>query len=208
MKKKLGPLEFVLYGYDGFYKNPKGVLFNGETLVPYYPGLSALGASAEGQIGPGIFSAEAGYYDSREDRDGSNPLVENSTFKYLVGYRLDIDAHLSAGAQWYREIMMDYAAYRASVGNNPYSRKKNQDTFTLRLTYKAKQETLWITLFSYIRPQDKDSFTRLDISKRLDNHFSITAGVNLFTGTEHYEDREFGMQRHDDNLFLRLRYNF
>jgi hypothetical protein len=210
LKKRFGGMELALYGYNGFYKNPKGVSLNPDTnlLLPYYPELSVIGASLEGQVGPGIFSAEVGYYDSREDRSGTNPLIENSMFKYLVGYRKDINAHLSAGIQWYREIMEDYDAYRASVGFNPYSKKKNQDTFTLRLTYKAQQDTLWISLFSYVRPQDKDSFTRLDISKRLDNHFSISGGVSLFTGTDFYEDREFGMQRYEDNVYLRLRYNF
>jgi hypothetical protein len=210
LKKRFGGMELALYGYYGFYKNPRGLTFNTDInlLLPYYPKLAAFGASLEGQVGPGIFSTEVGYYDSREDPSGTNPLIENSMFKYLVGYRMDLNAHLSAGVQWYREIMQDYGAYRASVAYNPYSKKKNQDTFTLRLTYKAQQETLWFSLFSYVRPQDKDSFTMVEITKRLDNHFSVAGGINIFTGENFYEDREFGMQRYEDNVYLRLKYNF
>jgi hypothetical protein len=210
LKKRFGGMELALYGYHGFYKNPRGVLFDTgiNLLLPYYPELSVVGASLEGQVGPGILSTEAGYYDSREDRDGTNPMIENSMFKYLVGYRMDLNARLSAGVQWYREIMQDYDAYQASVAFNPYRKKKNHDTFTLRLTYKAQQETLWFSLFSYVRPQDKDSFTRLEITKRLDNHFSIAGGINIFTGEDFYEDREFGMQRYEDNVYIRFKYNF
>ncbi|MBT4264687.1 MAG: hypothetical protein HOK67_28825 [Deltaproteobacteria bacterium] len=39
---------------------------------------------------------------------------------------------------------------------------------------------------------------------------SITTvvGGNIFSGADHYEDREFGMLRNDDNAFARLKYNF
>lgn len=208
LKKKIGNLEFALYGYRGFFKNPKGVAMESGSLRPYYPELSVLGASVEGQVGPGIFSSEIGYYDSREDRDGTNPMIENSLFKFLLGYRIDLNANLSAGVQWYREIMSDYSAYEQSVGYNPYRKKKNHDTFTVRLTYKAMQDTLFANLFTYIRPQDKDSFTRIDITKKINDNFSVTAGISIFTGKENYSDREFGMLRHDDNIFVRLRYSF
>jgi hypothetical protein len=124
-----------------------------------------------------------------------------------VGYKVDVSAHLALGVQWYRERMMDYEAYRQSMQTNPYRKKEAHNTFTLRVTYKAQQETLWINLFSYIRPEDKDSFTRLDIGKRLDNHFAVTIGANVFTGKTHYKDREFGMMRHEDNIYLRFKYN-
>jgi len=177
-------------------------------MSPYYPDLEVIGASSEGQVGPGIFSTEIGYYHSKEDKDGSNPFIENSYLKYLLGYRIDLSAKLAVGVQWYQERMMEYAAYEQSVMMNPYRKKRAHNTFTLRLTYKAQQETLWFNLFSYIRTEDKDSFTRIDITKRLDNHFSITAGVNIFTGKDHYEDREFGMVRNDDNAYIRFKYNF
>lgn len=208
LKTRIGSQEVALYGYTGFYKNPKGLMMFNGMMMPFYPKLSVIGASSEGQIGPGIFTAEIGYYHSREDKDGNNPMIENSMFKWLVGYRIDLSAKLSAGVQWYQERMMDYDAYKDSMAMNPFHKKQAHNTYTLRLTFKTQQDTLWVSLFSYYRPQDKDSFTRLDITKQLDNHFSVTLGAAIFTGKDHYEDREFGMLRHDDNLFLRVKYNF
>ncbi|MCP4220909.1 MAG: hypothetical protein GY765_40145 [bacterium] len=208
LKRRFGKQEVSLFAYRGFYKNPKGVTYDGNMFAPYYPDLTVIGASTEGQLGPGIFTAEVGYYYSREDKDGDNPLIENSTFKFLIGYKIDFSANLGVGVQWYREQMMDYDAYEMSVGMNPFRKKEGHNTFTVRLTYKAQQETLWLNVFSYIRPEDKDTFTRIDITKRLNDNFSISAGANIFTGKENYEDREFGMLRHDDNIFVRFKYNF
>jgi hypothetical protein len=208
LKTRIGSQEVALYGYTGFFKNPRGMQYEDGYLMPFYPKLSVVGASSEGQIGPGIFTAEVGYYHSREDKDGDNPLIENSSFKYLVGYRMDLSAKLSVGMQFYQERMMDYDAYESSMIMNPYRKKEAHNTYTLRLTYKAQQETLWASVFTYYRPQDNDSFTRIDITKRLDNNFSVTLGAAIFTGKDHYEDREFGMLRHDDNIFVRLKYNF
>ena len=136
--------------------------------------------------------------------------IENSLMKYLLGYRIDLSAHWSVGAQWYQEWMQDYDKYEDSIKSNPsypYRRKEFHNTYTLRLTYKAQQETLWVNLFSYLRPEDKDSLTKIDITKKLNDNFSATAGVNIFTGKDHYLDRDFGMLKNDDNAFIRLTYS-
>lgn len=208
LKRRIGSQEVSLYGYKGFYKNPKGLMMWDGMLMPYYPDLSVIGASTEGQVGPGILTTEIGYYNSEEDKDGNNPLIENSMLKFLIGYRMDFSAHLAMGFQWYQELMMDYDAYEQSMMMNPFKKKRAHNTFTVRLTYKAQRETLWVNIFTYLRPDDKDTFTRLDITKRLDDHFSVTLGANVFTGKTHYEDREFGMLRHDDNVYVRFKYNF
>jgi hypothetical protein len=61
---------------------------------------------------------------------------------------------------------------------------------------------------NYYRPQDKDQYAKIDITKRLDDHLSIVTGANIFTGEDNYRDREFGMLDNDDNVFLRMKYNF
>lgn len=212
VKKKISNHELALYFYDGLYKAPRG-LYLGNRLTAYHPTLNVYGVSDEGQVGPGIFSFEAGYYDSREDRKGTNFLVENSKLKYLFGYRMDLTAQFSFAAQWYQERMLDYDQYVNSVLlSNPagfsYRKKEYHNTFTLRLTYKAMQETLWLSLFSYLRPQDKDSFTKLEVSKKFTDTLKVTTGVNIFTGKEHYRDREFGMLKDDDNVYLRVNFSF
>jgi hypothetical protein len=248
LKRQFGSFEVALYGYEGFYKNPKGLQWEDEngsatdetefdkgqpgwSLIPYYPELTVSGASVEGQLGPGIVSLETGYYDSREDRDGDNPLIENSKWKYLLGYRMDFTANVGFGLQMYGEKMEKYDEYEKSLismiqaqaaqeggqinesqaeEQDPYRYRKEEFhyTYTVRMTFKARQDTLQLSLFSYQRPQDKDSFTKIEIGKRLDNHIEFAIGVNVFSGEDHYEDREFGMLRYDDNAFARLKYYF
>jgi hypothetical protein len=232
IKMQAGSFELALYAYKGFFKNPKGMqwadtngngtgetdLVDGQqagytTLISYYPRLQVQGFSVEGQLGPGIVSLETGKYQSMEDEDGDNPLIENSKWKYLIGYRMDVSANFSAGVQWYQEQMLQYDRYETSMETYfpqiaDYKKKERQNTYTLRLTIKAQQETLWINLFHYERPEDKDRFTKLDISKRLNDNLEAVFGINLFDGEDHYEDRDFGMLKNDDNLFARLKYNF
>lgn len=240
---KSGSHEFALYTYTGYFKNPKGQQWidsdedatgntdylqtNGYTKrMSYYPKLNVYGLSAEGQLGPGIYSFETGYYDSREDRNGDNPFIENPFWKILTGYKMDVDAHLTIGVQWYAEIMEKYSSYEKSIismlkhfhsitgeqAKNQdaykYRKKHLQNTYTLRLTYKTMQERLWINFFGYHRPQDHDAFYKLDTNYQLDNNIYVIAGLNIFEGSDNYKSRDFGMLKKDDNAFIRLKYTF
>jgi len=209
LNRYVGAHQISFYAYRGFFKNPKSLQGSGtaeDPFRPFYSRLNVFGASTEGQFGPGIFTSEFGYYDSKDDPNGDNPLVENSKVKYLLGYKMDVNANLTLGAQWYVEQYLDYDAYEASVGFQPSRKREFADTFTLRVMYKAQQETLLFNLFTYVRPDDKDAFLKLDVSKRLDDNFSIIAGVNVFDGKEGFESREFGMLKYDDNAFVRFKY--
>ena len=228
LKMMVGGFELALYGYQGFFKSPRGLRWldaqgqpvsgvpnpaGGDWLAPYYPELQVTGLSLEGQAGAGIFSLEAGYYDSREDPEGDQFLIENSMVKYLVGYRMDFSAHFGAGLQWYSEEMAQYEAYEAAyLANNPagyaFRKDKKRDTYTLRLTFKFQQDTFWINYFTYQRPQEMDSYQKLDFTKRLDDNFVLAGSLNVFAGDDDRRDREFSMVRDDDNAALRLTYNF
>jgi len=208
-KTKIGNQELALYGYHGFYKSPKGLKLSGGTLSGFYPKLDVYGLSSEGQIGVGILSFEFGYYNSIEDKNGMNALIENSKLKYLLGYRMDLSSNFSVGTQFYQEKMLDYVAYKSALSTPLiYSKKEYENTYTLRLTYKAQQETLWLSLFTYIRPEAHDSFTKLEIKKNISSNFQVATGVNIFTGDNNYLSSEFGMLKNDDNAFLRFKLNF
>lgn len=212
LRTKIKDHQLSFYYYDGYFKQPRA-LISGSPMTPYHSKLNVFGVSDEGQLGPGIFTFEAGYYDSKDDKDGDNFLVENSTFRYLFGYRQDLSANFSYGVQWYQERILDYDEYeKAFLTSNSagyaYRRKEAQNTFTLRLTYKMQQETLWFSLFSYLRPEDKDSFTKLEVSKKFTDNLKVVSGVNIFTGEKNYLDREFGMLKDDDNFFFRVNYSY
>ncbi len=218
VKKKVGGQEIALYGYRGFHKSPKGIRVetlpdSSTKLMGYHPRLEVYGLSSEGQVGPGILSFEAGYYNSKDDKSGDNFLIENSMLKYLVGYRMDLSSRLFFGFQWYQEMMMDYDEYEASYltaqpANYAFRLDEFRDTFTLRLGFKAMNETLFVNWFSYVRPQDKDSFHKLEILKRVNDQVEVSAGANIFEGEEGYQDRNFGMLKDADNIFVKFKYIF
>ncbi|MCT4640984.1 MAG: hypothetical protein N4A33_01725 [Bacteriovoracaceae bacterium] len=205
--------EYGLYVYKGYFKSPRSIELNAGVLSPIHTELAVYGASFEGAMSSGIFSFETGYYESLEDLKGDDFFIENSSLKYLFGYRQDLSHKFSFGVQLYQEKMMHYEEYEKSFKSNnlqgyKFRKKENQSTYTLRLTYKAQQETLLLSLFSYIRPDDKDSFTKVEASKKINNNLKLTAGINIFSGKNNYENREFGMLRDDDNLYTRLNYSF
>ena len=213
IKKKVSDYDFSLYGYHGFYKSPKGLQLESGMLVGFHPHLSVYGASVEGQLGPGILTFETGYYDSRDDTQGDNFYIENSTLKYLVGYRMDLTSKFSFGVQGYREKIMNYTAYENSFRINnasgfDFRKKEESSTYTLRLNYKMQQETLNLSLFTYYRPDDFDSFSKLELTKKVTSDLNIAVGASVFTGKEHYLDREFGMLKDDDNVYFRLKFSF
>lgn len=227
LKLQVSSYELALYLYDGFFKSPRGLQWADATgtptgnvtstpgaadvlLVPFHPRLNVVGLSIEGQLGPGIISLETGRYDSKDDPDGTNPFIENSSQKTLLGYRMDLSANLAGGLQWFRETMQDHDAYLTGRGSGQSvePREENRNTYTLRITLKFLQETLWINLFHYERPQDRDRFSKFDLSRRLSDSLVLTTGLNFFDGEAGYEDREFGMLRNDDNFFARLRFSF
>ncbi len=70
------------------------------------------------------------------------------------------------------------------------------------------QDRLWINFFGYQRPQDHDSFVKLDLSLQLNNNLTVVTGMNIFDGDDNYLDREFGMLKNDDNAFARVKYTF
>ena len=51
------------------------------------------------QVVERIANAEFGYYDSRDDSNGSNPLIRNSEWRVLVGYEQEIAPELTGGVQ-------------------------------------------------------------------------------------------------------------
>ncbi|MCK5883277.1 MAG: hypothetical protein KAG61_06280, partial [Bacteriovoracaceae bacterium] len=121
LKKDIFGQQLALYYYHGFWKQPKGL--DVSDYSGFYPKLDVFGASTEGQVGPGIFSAEYGYYDSKDDSNGTSAFIENSVMKFLVGYKMDLSANWSVGFQWYQEWMQDYDEYETSmkaIGKSKY----------------------------------------------------------------------------------------
>lgn len=198
-----GSFEGALYAYNGFWKSPGG--FN-ETGSAIFPALSVYGASLRGPLGPGLVNLEGGYYDSQDDRSGSDPLVRNSETRLLAGFEREVLKELTAGAQYYAEIMHDHARYESGLPAGSDAADEVRQVLTLRLTQLLMNQNLRLTVFTFYSPTDQDVYIRPAAFYKVNDQLQLSAGGNLFAGEE--ETTFFGQFEDNSNLYASMRYSF
>ncbi len=203
--RTFGSFEGALYFFNGFYKEPRGIL-NPATQQFFYPRLTVYGLSLRGPAFGGIGNIEAGYYDSRQDRSGDNPNIENPAFKFLAGYSKDLGGDLSVGAQYLIEEMLKYSAYEANLGAGEMKRDEFRHLITTRITKLFKDQTIISGLFIFYSPSDRDAYIRPHVSYNVTDTLKLSSGANVFLGKERHT--EFGQFQRNDNLYVRARYSF
>ena len=195
--------EYALYGYHGFFKQPNAMT---ETLQPTFAPLTSLGASYRQPLGPGLFNLEASWYLSRDDRDGTDPLIPNDQIRFLAGYEWEAKQNFTVGFQYYLESTLDHAAL---IENSPfpeYEPDKNRHLLTNRLTYRAGRDKHTWSLFTFFSPSDNDFYMRPVYTYRHSDQWTVTAGANAFGGQD---DHTFFNQLQDaSNAYLRIRFNY
>ena len=204
--KNIKGMEAAIYLFDGFYKDPLGVLKATPTYRFYYPELTVYGFSLRDAVFGGIGNIEAGYYYSREDKDGDNPMVENSYFKALAGYSKDMGGDFKVGIQYQLEIMLDYDDYETNFPGGSGKADEHRHLWTLRLAKLAMNQNLTLSLFSFYSPSDKDYHLRPQVSYKFTDNLSSTIGGNIFEGED--DHTFFGQLDRNDNAYIRLRYSF
>ncbi|MFH1278553.1 MAG: hypothetical protein ABIK65_09260 [Candidatus Eisenbacteria bacterium] len=203
LSKYFGDYNFSLYGYRGFWKTPAGMTGGG---LPYYPNLAVYGASARSTGFGGVYWLEAGYYDSDEDRNGSDPMVANSEVRMLAGYERQLATDLNATVQWYGEFMGDHDKYAAGLPEGAREQDELRQIVTLRLEKMALYHTIRLSLFTFYSPTDEDVYVRPMVSYKVTDEVEIAAGGNLFEGQS--DRTQFGQFDKNDNLYTRIRYTF
>ena len=204
ISRNLGGYELALYGYHGYWKTPEG--FNPLTGRATYPELSVYGASVRGAIGKGIGNIEIGYYDSRDDSSGDDPLVRNSEFRFLVGYEQEVARNFTAGVQYYLELMMDHGAYERTLPPGMHARDEDRHVVTLRLTKLLMNQNLKLSLFAYCSPSDGDAHLRPKVHYKINDQWSAEAGANIFVGN--HDHTFFGQFENNTNVYTGLRWSF
>jgi hypothetical protein len=196
--------ELALYGYWGYWKSPAG--YNPTLTQAIFPALYVYGASARGTIGKGIGNVELGYYDSVDDPDGDNPLIDNSQMRYLVGYTQELAPNFTAGVQYYVEQMLDYHGYRTHLFPGAAARDEFRHVITLRLTQLLMNQNLTLSFFTFYSPSDNDAYLRPSATYKASDNLSLEVGSNIFVGQESYT---FFSQFHNDtNIYTGIRYSF
>ena len=217
-----------LYAYKGRWNNPYSMLFDGiSQITPFFSKLNVYGGSLRGQTLGGILSLETGFYDSRDDKNGDNPLIENSSFRFLALFETSLTTTLDLGIQYYSEIIQDYDKIEDGF-NNPVGfadkdgmRDEVRGLFTLRLTQKLLNETLWLTWFSYFSPTDEDYFFRPRVKYEYSDNIRFIFTANIFdafgdnndkrkssNGFPDYHNTMFGQFNKDKNINFTFRYIF
>jgi hypothetical protein len=198
-----------LYFYKGFFRQP-WVMPDHPTmptkLTLFYPKLSVYGASLQGSGWGGVLSLEAGYYDSRQDGNGADPLVPNSQTRFLIGYQRQLWHDFTIGLQYYGEYMHDYAAYERSLPSGFPKEDRLRQLTVSRLTQFLVHQTLRFSFFSFYSPSDGDYQLNPEVKYNFSDHIWTAVGANVFGGGESWS--QLGQFDKNDNVYLQLRYEF
>jgi hypothetical protein len=199
-----GGLEVNFYGFFGHYRQPVG--FDPASMQLFYPELNVYGASARRSLLGGVVNGEAGFYDSRDDEDGDNPNVENSSFQWMAGFDRQLWTDFNLGLQGYYEWMMDHDRYVDGLPPGAFERDEVRQVYTVRLTKLLKYQTVRLSLFTFGSPTDEDLYVRALASYKLSDPLEVALGANFFAGDD--AETLFGQFDDNDNIYLRARYSF
>ncbi len=204
----LSNFDASLYFYRGFWGSPPGMIVNPEkgSLILFHPRLNVYGGSLQGAFLNGVVSLEAGYYDSRDDSEGSNPGIENSQVRFLAGYQRALGENLTLGFQYFGEQIQDYNSYELNLPDPFPPRKELRHTLSLRITQLLNYQTLRLSFFAFYSPNDRDYYLNPEIRYELGNDLWAAVGGTLLGGQK--EHTFFGQFEQNDNVYFVLRYGF
>jgi len=200
LSRYFGSAEGAVYLYDGYWKSPAGFSEEGRGL---FPRLSVYGASVQLPALGGLFNAETGYYHSRDDSSGDNPMLPNSEARFLLGYSREVMADFTVGVQGYVEWMQDHDRYRASLPEGMRERDELRQVGTLRLTRLLMNQNLILSGFLFVSPTDEDGYLRGSVEYKWTDTLTTTLGGNWFFGSD--PDSFFGQLEDNSNLYISVR---
>lgn len=207
--RDIAGFDASLYFYRGFFRQPSMMLDNPITpskITLIYPKLSEYGASLQGRALDGVVSFEAGYYDSRQDRKGADPMMPNSQTRFLVGYQRQLWEDFTIGVQYYAEYMHDYTAYKNSLPSGFPQERRLHELVSIRLTQFHFHQTLKLSWFTFWSPSDNDYLLNPEVKYNFTDHIWAAVGANIFGGGE--KRGQFGQLDKNDNIYLQVRYEF
>ena len=147
-----------------------------------------------------------GYYNSRDDSAGDDPLIRNGEWRILVGFEKEVASELTAGVQYYLERMSDYDAYLLVLPSGSPVKDRNRHVITLRLTRLLMSQNLRLSLFNFYSPSDEDGYLRLNSTYKVTDAWQVEAGGNFLYGENN--NTFFGQFQDASNLYGGLRFSY
>jgi len=194
--------EFALFYADTRSNLPEG--FDTISGTNFYPEFKTYGLNMRGEVGSGILAYDGAYFESSEDREGTNPLIPNSSYRHILAYDIELAPELNMGLQWYYENRKDQSAYEASF-LGPEAEPEAYNLLTLRLNQMLLSQKMTLSFFVFHSPTDDDTYYRFNIFHKFDDQWMINIGSNYFTGKN---SGRFGQLQHNSNYFAALRWSF
>lgn len=207
--RRMMEADLSVYVYRGRWRMPSARVDDPEmptVATHFFPELSVYAVSAQRSLADGVLSLEAGYYDSRRDRDGDDPGIPNSQWRFLAGYQRQPWEDFTAGVQTYTEVTGRYGAYLDSLPAGSPRQDRLRQVLSVRLTQLLAYQTWKLSLFAAYGATDDDYFVQPEISWRMTDRLGLSLGANLFGGRS--RATAFGQFEKSDNLFLNARFDF
>lgn len=204
LSRQLGRWDAALYASRSHYRAP-ALMETATEVLGAHPRLNTLGASLSGSVANGVLNLEAGYYDSEDDRDGDDPLIENSQLRFLAGYSRQVGQDTTIGVQGFTEWMEDYGAYKRTLPGGFHERDRVRTVATLRFTQRYLHQTLTFNVFAFWGISDDDSYVIPSIRYAFTDALWAELGANVFGGSR---EGMFGAMRDDSNVYLTVRLSF
>lgn len=204
--RNLAGWDGAIYLYRGFHRTPSmqpDSLAAPTKITFFYPELSTYGASLSGRAGEGVLSLEAAYYDSREDRAGSDFTVPNSQTRLLAAWQTQPWEDFTLNLQYYAEYMHDHGAYLAALPAGFPAEKRWSHTVGFRATRFLLHQTLRFSAYASYNTGNDDRFFNPELRYSFTDRVWGAVGANLFGGKP---SGPFGQLADDDNIYLQLRY--
>lgn len=198
-----------VYYYRGFLRQPYMLpdsMSSPSKLDLFYPELSVYGASLQGRALDGVLSLESGYYDSRQDRDGKNPMTPNSHTRFLIGYQRQMWEDFTMGLQYYGEYMHDYSEYKKNLPAGFSKEERLNQLASVRLTQFMVHQTLKLSFFAFYSLAYEDYLLNPEIKYNFSDSVWAAAGANIFGGGKEWN--QFGSLDENDNIYVQVRYEF
>jgi hypothetical protein len=204
--RETGGFDVSVYAYRGYWRMPSFRLEAPTTATRFYPELSTYGASVQRNLAGGTLSVEMGYYDSRQDRSGTDPVLPNSQLRALAGYQRELSPDFTAGVQVYGELMAKYAAYRKSLPAGAPLQDEFRGVLSLRLTRLLEYQTWRVSVFVAYSPTDEDYLVQPEVAYKVSDALTARVGANVLGGRHDWTF--FGQFARNDDVFAAGRLDF
>jgi len=196
-------VEWAIYAYSGFFNSPSQI---DELGSLGFNKMRSLGASLRMPLAGGLFNSEIVSYYSIDDENGTEPFVQNSQFRFLLGYEKELVPELTLATQLYLEKTLDYQSLLDNLAIGQLVPKENRTMLTMRLTHQAFRQKLMSSLMLFLSPSDEDHYVRYSSRYTLTDQWKLIAGLNWLDGDR--QETFLAQMQNNSNVFFRVHYSF